>query len=99
MESFYESQLAVLALFCTVAVFLERRAAKQKRLEERVDTIALDASNASENGTANGGWRADKGGSSPTSVLSRQYLVVYAIVMGEWVLCHFFRDVYVEGLG
>jgi hypothetical protein len=77
---FYESQLAILALFCIASVFFERQAAKQKRQDDRANGV--DGEVTTSDGTANGGWRGDKGGSRPASALARQYLVVYAIVMG-----------------
>lgn len=85
VSNFYEVQLAVLATFCIFAVFLERRSASKKnesqasRANGHARTLS-QATNAAENG-ANGsvGWKR----ASSASALSRQYLIVYGIVMCE----------------
>jgi MFS transporter, MFS domain-containing protein family, molybdate-anion transporter len=64
---FYELQLLLLGTFCIVSLILERRVSSKKSSTKSHEHL--------ENG---------KVGSTPGSLstLARQYLVVYAIVMG-----------------
>jgi len=65
---FYELQLVLLGVFCTFSLFLERQVSSRKPSTKTHEHL--------ENG---------KPSSAPGSLstLARQYLVVYAIVMGE----------------
>lgn len=71
-SSFYQSQLAILAGFCVVAVILERRAAGKS-----VEPGHARTGSQAENGTA-GTKRT-----TSASALTRQYLLVYGLVMCE----------------
>ncbi|TDL22756.1 DUF791-domain-containing protein [Rickenella mellea] len=94
-STFYELQLFVLAAFCVTAVFFEQRAAKRKEAtaaaspERRVEGV--------ENGHGNGnGWKADHS-STAAAGLTRQYLIVYAIVMGaDWLQGPYVYSLYRE---
>ncbi|EJC97636.1 DUF791-domain-containing protein [Fomitiporia mediterranea MF3/22] len=94
--SFYETQLAVLAAFCILAVLFERRQAAKKNEKPGGHAKSLSqAANAAENGTTNGslGWKR----SSSASALSRQYLIVYGIVMcADWLQGPYVYSLYRE---
>jgi MFS transporter, MFS domain-containing protein family, molybdate-anion transporter len=72
MIGFYESQLIALTAFCLLTLTVERCLSKSNRTELSRE---LGAHNHVENGSLKG--------RGPLAALTRQYLVVYAIVMGE----------------
>lgn len=78
MSQFYELQLILLTGFCIFSLLLERHASKQKRsltkaAEARSDPERLENGHG-RTASIPGGGRA---------MLTKKYLIVYAIVMGE----------------
>lgn len=77
MAPFYELQLMLLTGFCIFSLLLERQAAKQKRsLPKDRDPERLE----NGHGHTRSGSASSHGG---LATLTRKYLIVYAIVMGE----------------
>jgi hypothetical protein len=75
MGDFYRSQLAILSFFCLSGLILERYASTRRKPnpKEREDLL--------ENGNPHGIPPAHP---NALAVLTRQYLTVYAIVMGKF---------------
>jgi len=79
MPQFYELQLILLTGFCIFALFIERCASKQTRSltpKELRDPVRLENGHTRSNSASISSY----GG---LATLTRKYLVVYAIVMGE----------------
>lgn len=77
MVAFYELQLILLVSSCLVFLVLERHASSRKR------AAAATAKDYHADRLENGGCTAPV---NALAKLSRQYLLVYAIVMGELYL-------------
>ncbi|THH11411.1 hypothetical protein EW145_g662 [Phellinidium pouzarii] len=93
-ESFYQSQLATLAVFCFLAVLIEQRAASKKKAS--ADVGHARTTSQAENGTATAGLRH----TSSASVLARQYLIVYGLVMfADWLQGAYVYSLYKEQYG
>ncbi|KAI5118539.1 hypothetical protein M0805_008480 [Coniferiporia weirii] len=85
---FYQSQLTILATFCVLAVFLERRAAGKRKAS--VDGGHARTTSQAEYGSASGRV-------SPASTLVRQYLTVYGLVMcADWLQGPYVYSLYKE---
>jgi hypothetical protein len=76
MTQFYELQLILLTGFCISSLLLERYASKQKHSL----TPKENRDSSVENGQGHNVSTSNPGG---LATLTRKYLVVYAIVMGE----------------
>lgn len=89
--SFFEDQLLVLGTFCICAVFLERYISRHK--EKPAEPPAPEArssdddSDSLENGASARQTTRKTDQSGPSAALTRQYLIVYAIVMGMLEVC------------
>jgi MFS transporter, MFS domain-containing protein family, molybdate-anion transporter len=68
MVQFYELNLVLLVAFCLISLLLERHASGRKPLTKSFDHAEEGKAVSVPNGLAS---------------LTRQYLIVYAIVMGE----------------
>ncbi|KAF9225648.1 DUF791-domain-containing protein [Gyrodon lividus] len=88
MVAFYELQLILLATSCLVFLLLERHASSRKRAAAAKDYPADRLENGGSNVPAN------------ATALTRQYLVVYAIVMGaDWLQGPYVYSLYREQYG
>lgn len=76
--NFYQTQLAVLAVFCLAAVLLERYVDHQKKKNAG---DVHDTNDVEERRPLNAS--ASQATKTAFSVLRRSYLIVYGIVMGE----------------
>ncbi|KAH8113815.1 DUF791-domain-containing protein [Phellopilus nigrolimitatus] len=100
VSSFYESQLCVLAVFCVLAVLVERRASSKKKQpisggHARSASLVAQTVETGSATTANGsaGWKR----ASSASALARQYLIVYGVVMGaDWLQGPYVYSLYRE---
>ena len=74
VTDFYELQLIILAIVCCVGLFVDRQLSRASKAKETADDRL-------ENGR--------QGSAAAAAALSRKYLLVYAIVMGEFarLLC------------
>ncbi|KAF8882420.1 hypothetical protein BD779DRAFT_1444836 [Infundibulicybe gibba] len=83
--SFYEFQLILLTGLCVCSLLVDHHVSKSRRKGQQRDT----AESRLENGK--------QGGSSALASLTRQYLVVYAIVMGaDWLQGPYVYSLYRE---
>ena len=88
-DAFYETQLIVLGVVCLISLVVDRYLARKTRalLASSASQPARDAADDRlESGKANGpvGSVSPVSGSAAMRSLERKYLVVYAIVMGEF---------------
>ncbi|KDQ58380.1 hypothetical protein JAAARDRAFT_154822 [Jaapia argillacea MUCL 33604] len=87
MPPFYELQLILLTSFCVVSLLLERHVSNKKQARAKEHHI--------ENG--NGHVGGASGAASAIATLTRQYLIVYAIVMGaDWLQGPYVYSLYRE---
>jgi hypothetical protein len=71
ITGFYERQLVILSSICVLSLILERYFSKPRQLPKQSPEERL------ENGSS------PRGSTNSLAILTRQYLVVYALVMGE----------------
>lgn len=76
--SFYELQLVYLVLVCAFFLFLDRQLSRRRRHSEHKSKPQQDISLLGDGVT-----NVTAGMGTAVSKLTRQYLTVYAIVMGE----------------
>lgn len=74
MPAFYELQLIYFTTFCVVFLLVERQLSSRKQSKIPNGDLAAPAA-------------ASSGSGNVLSKLTRQYLIVYAIVMGESQIC------------
>ena len=83
MANFYETQLALLTGFCIFYLLLERYASKQKRsLPKNQDPDYVEKGHSHKRSSS-------VSGASGLAQLTRKYLVVYGIVMSEWLFASY----------
>lgn len=75
MVGFYELQLILLVSLCLIFLLLERHVSRRKELKEK----DLHSAERLENGEPTASHNS-------VAALTRQYLIVYAIVMGMHLL-------------